>query len=126
MNPEQHKVFLEMQAMMCVIEGYSNHVMNAVGRDLLENYDLISRRFEERQKQRSRGEQIFARLTGLNVKMEQYRQGEAFVNDIVDRHGNEAIERLWSGPDSMPSMQEIRNPEQWSERIVTAAPSVAT
>ncbi|HYH13286.1 MAG TPA: zinc-dependent metalloprotease [Thermomicrobiales bacterium] len=117
MNPEQRAVFVEMQALMCVIEGYSNHVMNAVGRDLLKTYDLISKRFEERQKQRSTGEKLFAQLTGLNVKMEQYRQGEAFVNAIVERHGRDAITRLWQGPESMPSMQEIRDPSQWSDRV---------
>ena len=117
MNPEQRAVFVEMQALMCVIEGYSNHVMNAVGRDLLKTYDLISKRFEERQKQRSTGEKLFAQLTGLNVKMEQYRQGEAFVNAIVERHGGDAIMRLWQGPESMPSMQEIRDPSQWSDRV---------
>jgi coenzyme F420 biosynthesis associated uncharacterized protein len=117
MNAEQRALFTEMQALMCVIEGYSNHVMNAVGRDLLANYDFISRKFEERQKERSAGEQLFARLTGLNVKMEQYRQGEAFVNAIVERHGREAIARLWAGPESMPTMTEIRNPSLWSERI---------
>lgn len=117
MNAEQRAVFIEMQAMMCVIEGYSNHVMNAVGRDLLTTYDLISKRFEERQKQKSTGEKLFAQLTGLNVKMEQYRQGEAFVNAIVERHGREAITRLWQGPEMMPTMQEIREPSQWSDRV---------
>lgn len=117
MNSEQRDVFVRMQALMCVIEGYSNHVMNAVGRDLLPNYDLISKRFEERQKNRSTGEQLFARLTGLNVKMEQYRQGEAFVNAIVDAHGREAIDQLWTGPESMPTIQEIRDPSLWSARM---------
>jgi coenzyme F420 biosynthesis associated uncharacterized protein len=117
MNADQRAVFTEMQALMCVIEGYSNHVMNAVGRDLLPTYDLISKRFEERQKHRSTGEKLFAQLTGLNVKMEQYRQGEAFVNAIVERHGREAIARLWASPESMPSMQEIRDSSLWSARV---------
>jgi coenzyme F420 biosynthesis associated uncharacterized protein len=118
MNAEQRALFTEMQALMCVIEGYSNHVMNAVGRELLPNYDLISKKFEERQKERSAGEQLFARLTGLNVKMEQYRQGEAFVNAIVAHQGREAIDRLWAGPESMPSMAEIRDPSRWTTRIM--------
>lgn len=118
MNPQQRDLFVRMQAMMCVIEGYSNHVMNAVGRDLLTNYDLIKHRFEERQKHRSTADQLFARLTGLNVKMEQYRQGETFVNAVVEAHGREAIDRLWAGPDSMPTMQEIREPGLWSARVM--------
>src|SRR5688572_6979399 len=75
MTPEQRQLFQQMQALMCVIEGFSNHVMNAVGRDLLPTYDRIAQRFEARQRQRTVAEQLFARLTGLDLKLEQYRLG---------------------------------------------------
>ena len=117
MNDEQRALFSEMQAMMCVVEGYSNHVMNAVGRNLLPNYDLISRKFEERQRQRTASEQLFARLTGLNVKMEQYRQGERFIDEIVARRSHDVARRVWEGPTFLPTMEEIRVPERWIERI---------
>lgn len=117
MNGEQRKLFNEMQAMMCVIEGYSNHVMNAVGRDLLQSYDLISRRFEERQGQRSQADQIFARLTGLDVKMEQYRAGEQFIDAIVEKKGHAFAHRVWDRPENLPTMDEIRNPDTWIERM---------
>jgi len=117
MNAEQRALFNEMQAMMCVIEGYSNHVMNAVGRDLLKSYDLISRRFEERQGQRSQADQIFARLTGLDVKMEQYRAGERFVDDVVAMKGHVFAHRVWDRPENLPTMDEIRNPATWIDRI---------
>lgn len=117
MNNDQRALFSEMQAMMCVVEGYSNHVMNAVGKTLLPNYDLISRKFEERQRQRTQSEQLFARLTGLNVKMEQYRQGERFIDEIVTRRGHDVARRVWEGPEFLPTMDEIRVPERWIERI---------
>ena len=117
MNAEQRALFNEMQAMMCVIEGYSNHVMNAVGRDLLKSYDLISRRFEERQGQRSQADQIFARLTGLDVKMEQYRAGERFVDEVVAMKGHVFAHRVWDRPENLPTMDEIRNPATWIDRI---------
>jgi coenzyme F420 biosynthesis associated uncharacterized protein len=117
MTPEQRQVFAELQAMMCVVEGYSNHVMNAVGRDLLPTYALISRKFEQRQRQRSAAEQLFARLTGLSVKLEQYRLGEAFVNRVVAERGHQAARRLWDGPEHLPTMDEIRRPEAWLARV---------
>ncbi len=117
MNDDQRALFGEMQAMMCVVEGYSNHVMNAVGKTLLPNYDLISRKFEERQRQRTQSEQLFARLTGLNVKMEQYRQGERFIDEIVARRSHDVAKRVWEAPEFLPTMDEIRHPERWIERI---------
>ena len=117
MNPEQRALFSEMQAMMCVIEGYSNHIMNAVGKELLPNYELISKRFEARQQQRSQADQIFARLTGLDVKMEQYRAGEKFIDDIVARRGHAFAHRVWDGPLNLPTMDEIKQPDLWIARI---------
>lgn len=117
MSPEQRAVFLDMQALMCVVEGYSNHVMNAVGRNLLQNYELISRKFEERQRQRTAAEQLFARLTGLDVKMEQYRAGERFIDEIVRLGGRDAMQRVWESPASVPTMDEIRDPSIWVARI---------
>jgi coenzyme F420 biosynthesis associated uncharacterized protein len=125
MVDEQRALFSEMQALMCVIEGYSNHVMNAVGRTLLPTYEMISRKFEERQKQRSQVDQLFARLTGLDVKMEQYRAGERFIDDVVRQRGHAFAHRVWDKPEHLPTMEEIRNPDKWISRIdsLTALPA---
>ncbi len=125
MTPAQRGVFDRIQAVMSVVEGYSNHVMNAVGRDLLKDFDAIARRFEQRQKQRGIGEQLFARLTGLNLKMEQYRLGERFVNAVVDERGKAASLRMWSGPEALPTMVEIRDPSAWMGRVL-GPPATAT
>lgn len=126
MTEEQRSLFQQMQAMMCVIEGYSNHVMNAVGRRLLPNYELISKRFEERQKQRSPAEQLFARLTGLDVKMEQYRAGERFIDEVVKQRGHEIARRVWDAPEYLPTMDEIRHPDKWIGRVDRMSGAVAS
>ena len=125
MTEEQRSLFQQMQAMMCVIEGYSNHVMNAVGKRLLPDYALISKRFEERQKQRSAAEQLFARLTGLDVKMEQYRAGERFIDEVVKQRGHDLARRVWEAPAYLPTMQEIRHPETWIARVDQMTGAVA-
>jgi coenzyme F420 biosynthesis associated uncharacterized protein len=122
MTDEQRALFNEMQAMMCVVEGYSNHVMNAVGRDLLKTYDEISRKFEERQKQRTQAEQLFAKLTGLDVKLEQYRAGERFIDEIVRLRGHDTARLVWERAENLPTMAEIRQPEAWLERIAVGTP----
>jgi coenzyme F420 biosynthesis associated uncharacterized protein len=117
MDDEQRSLFAEMQALMSVIEGYSNHVMNAVGKDLLSNYTMISKKFEERQKQRSQADQLFARLTGLDVKMEQYRQGEEFIDAVVEQRGHAFAHRVWDKPENLPTMKELRQPSLWVARM---------
>jgi coenzyme F420 biosynthesis associated uncharacterized protein len=117
MNEKQRELFNRMQTMMSVIEGYSNHVMNAVGRELLDNYEPISRKFEYRQANRSQAELLFAKLTGLDVKMEQYRLGERFIDTIADQRGHDFAVRVWDGPDLLPTPEELRSPDLWIRRV---------
>lgn len=117
MNEKQRDLFNRMQTMMSVIEGYSNHVMNAVGRELLADYEPISRKFEYRQANRSQAELLFAKLTGLDVKMEQYRLGEQFIDAIATQRGHEFAVQVWNGPEMLPSPEELRNPSLWIERV---------
>jgi coenzyme F420 biosynthesis associated uncharacterized protein len=117
MNEKQRELFNRMQTMMSVIEGYSNHVMNAVGRQLLDNYEPISRKFEHRQANRSQAELFFAKLTGLDIKMEQYRLGEQFIDAVVAKRGHDFAVRVWSGPEYLPTPEELRDARRWILRV---------
>ena len=118
MTPEQRVIFAQMQAVMCMVEGYSNHVMNAVGRDVLPRYEAISKAFERRRVPRGQLDQLFARLTGLNVKLDQYRLGEEFIDAIVVDHGHDGAKKIWAGPEFLPTMEEIRDPAHWVARAL--------
>ncbi len=118
MTPEQRAIFTQMQAVMCMVEGYSNHVMNAVGKDVLPRYEVISKAFERRRGQRGQVDQLFARLTGLSVKLEQYRLGEEFIDAVVADHGHDGAKKIWAGPEFLPTMEEIRDPALWVARAV--------
>ncbi len=124
MSPEQRRLFARMQAMMAVVEGYSNHVMNAVGEGLMPDYQLIHKRFETRQQRRSLVEQLFARLTGLDIKLAQYRIGEAFINTVVEREGHDFARRVWESPDTLPTMRELSHPGEWILRIEAELPPI--
>ncbi len=116
MNSEQRAIFSQLQALMCLLEGYSNHVMDQVGSQLLPSYPTMKARFEERNKNRSFAEQLFARLTGLDVKQEQYVLGERFVSEVARQRGIDFVNRAWEGPSSLPTMAEIRDPAAWVAR----------
>jgi coenzyme F420 biosynthesis associated uncharacterized protein len=120
MSAEQRDLFARMQAMMAVVEGYSNHVMNAVGQSLMPDYETIKRRFERRQRHRSPAEQIFARLTGLDLKLEQYRLGEAFIEAVCELRDHYFARRVWDNAEALPTMAELSNPAAWVARIEAA------
>ena len=117
MSPEQRALFVKLQAMMSIIEGYSNYIMNAVGERLLPSYHMIKERIEQRAANRSRIEKMFIKITGLALKMEQYRLGETFINEVVARHGIEMANRVWEGPEFLPTLEELRRPEDWIARM---------
>lgn len=117
MTPEQKRIFYEIQALMSLLEGYSNHIMQVVGEKLLPSYHWMKERFDERNKNRGPADRLFAKLTGLDIKMEQYILGEKFVNEIVSRRGIDFMSQVWTSRQYLPTLDEIRNPQLWIERM---------
>ncbi|HEX3245482.1 MAG TPA: zinc-dependent metalloprotease, partial [Chloroflexota bacterium] len=117
MTEEQREIVSRLQALMSLAEGYSNHVMNAVGREILPSFDLIHERVEQRQQRRGRAEELFLRITGLKMKMEQYRLGEAFTNEVVQHRDISFLNLAWQAPQNLPTEWEIQHPQDWIKRI---------
>jgi coenzyme F420 biosynthesis associated uncharacterized protein len=117
MSDEQRQLFRETQAVMALLEGFGDHVMDAVGRDLVPGVERISARFHGRREQRTPFERAMLRITGMDLKMEQYRKGEAFVAAIERAAGAPALRRLWDGPETLPTPDEIDAPDAWVRRM---------
>jgi coenzyme F420 biosynthesis associated uncharacterized protein len=117
MSPHQRQMLSRLQALMSLAEGYSNHVMNRVGEKLLPAYADIHERVEHRQRNRSPIEELFLRLTGLKMKMEQYALGEKFAGQVADARGVAFLNRAWQSADCLPTEAEIRAPDRWIERM---------
>jgi coenzyme F420 biosynthesis associated uncharacterized protein len=117
MTDEQRQLFRETQAVMSLLEGFGDHVMDAVGRDLVPGHARISARFHGRRANRTPFERAMLRITGMDLKMEQYRKGEAFVAAIEGMAGRVALRRLWDGPDTLPTPAELDDPAAWAHRM---------
>jgi putative hydrolase len=122
MTPGQRDTFNRTQALMSLLEGYSNHVMNAAGARILPNFADIHDRFERRGERRSGIEKAIMRLTGLDLKMEQYAAGERFADEVIRSRDRAFLNRVWSGPELLPSLDEIRHPERWIARVEGGTP----
>ena len=126
MTEEQRALFRETQAIMALLEGFGDHVMDAVGRDLVPGVERISARFHGRREQRTPFERAMLRITGMDLKMEQYRKGELFVAAIERAAGAAALRRLWDGPETLPTPGEIDAPDAWVRRMGLDRPEGGT
>jgi coenzyme F420 biosynthesis associated uncharacterized protein len=122
MGPEQKALFRETQAVMSLLEGFSDYVMDEVGKGLVPDVERISARFHERRAHRTGFERAVLRLTGMDLKMEQYKKGERFVRAVAEARGRGALDRIWESPETLPLPAEIGTPDAWIARVLDGAP----
>jgi coenzyme F420 biosynthesis associated uncharacterized protein len=123
MGEEQRRLFRETQAVMSLLEGFSDYVMDEVGRGLVPDVARISARFHERRQLRTGFERAVLRLTGMDLKMEQYERGERFVRAVAEARGRSALARIWDGPETLPTAAEIGSPDTWVRRVLDGVPA---
>src|SRR2546423_6148708 len=113
---QQWKAIAKIQAVMSLLEGYSNLVMNEVGRRELPHFALLEGAYRRRQQQRTALERAVLRLTGLEMKMRQYVLGERFCREVRDAGGQPLLSRVCEGPDLLPTLAGIQRPALFIER----------
>lgn len=114
---EQRRIMERIQCAMAVVEGYSEHVMDAVGADVLPQYAGLREAMERRRRSRSAPERILLRLLGLEQKMKQYEDGKRFCDAVVAEGGIETLNFVWHAPTALPTASELRSPATWIGRL---------
>jgi coenzyme F420 biosynthesis associated uncharacterized protein len=118
--PTQWRVMRQIQGTMSIVEGYSNLVMNELGAKLLPGFERLEQAYRERSSGKSPLEVLIFKLTGLDLKLQQYSRGEAFCRAIFDQHGMKVLNLVWSSEAHMPGLGELGHPESWHRRVVQA------
>ena len=116
--PAQWNLVRRMQATMSLVEGHGNLVMNLVGRRVLPSFDRLEAAYRRRSEERGPLEGLLWRVTGLEMKLAQYRLGERFALAVHERYGMEVLNRAWESPDALPRLDELGAPERWYRRVV--------
>ena len=118
---EQRRLMARMQTLMAVVEGYAEHVMDAVGAEVLRDYDGMREAMNARRRSRSAPERVLQRLLGLDTKLRQYELGKRFCDAVVARAGVEELNGVWAGPDAIPSLSQLQRPDRWLARTGRSA-----
>jgi coenzyme F420 biosynthesis associated uncharacterized protein len=115
-SPGERETIDRVQATMAVIEGHAEHVMDAVAPDLLPSLPKLRTAIDRRRRSQSGLSRLVARLLGLELKLRQYEQGKRFCDAVVKEAGVEALHRVFDGPESLPTLEELERPSAWLER----------
>jgi coenzyme F420 biosynthesis associated uncharacterized protein len=113
---ERRELIDRLQATMSVIEGYSDHVMDAVGEQLDERYGDLRQRLDRLRSRRGPLEAFVMKLLGLDMKLRQYSLGKQFADAVAERSGIEGLNRVWSEPAALPTLAELEDPHAWLRR----------
>jgi len=119
-GPDRRALLDELQATMALLEGYAEHVMDAVGETLLPDLPKLRSGLERRRRERSGLLRVLERLMGLELKLRQYEQGKAFCDAVVAEAGIEALNRAWESPAALPTLGELDEPSAWLSRVSAA------
>jgi coenzyme F420 biosynthesis associated uncharacterized protein len=122
---EQRALMGRMQAAMAVVEGYSEHVMDAIAADAIPGHEELRTAMDARRRSRSAPERLIERLLGLEMKMRQYEQGKAFCDAVAAEAGMEALNRVWASPEALPTEAELERPLEWLARVGPAPAAAA-
>ena len=118
MTPAQRETFRKMQALMSVLEGHGNFVMDRLSEGRVREDERMRRTLQQRRHRRGL-ERAMQRAVGIDVKIRQYDLGERFVAKAVELAGEDGFARVWQSPASLPTLEEIARPRDWVERVAS-------
>jgi coenzyme F420 biosynthesis associated uncharacterized protein len=117
-DPAQREVLDRLTAVMSLVEGHAEYVMDGVGPEVVPTVKTLRKRFAQRRKGRGPLDRVLRRLLGLEQKMKQYAEGRVFVGGVIDLVGMEGFNKVWEGPANLPRLEELTAPAQWVERVL--------
>ncbi len=120
-TPEQRESLDRITAVMSLLEGHAEHVMDGVGPSVVPTVATIRTAFAARRASASGLDALLRRLLGLEAKMRQYRDGSAFVTAVVDDIGMAGFNQVWARPKNLPTVVELHDPKAWVARVHGAA-----
>ena len=116
-NDEQRRLQVPLRSLLAAVVGYVDHVMDTVGRRLIGSYGPLTEALRRRRLEETGGTRILGQLFGVSLDEASYERGQAFIQGIVERAGQEGLGRLWQSGRDLPTPAELDAPGLWLARI---------
>lgn len=117
LDADQRAELAGIGAVMALLEGHADVVMDEVGPKVVPSVATIRARFDRRRQGISGLDILIRRLLGLEAKMAQYRDGAAFVRHVTDAIGRDGFNAVWTSPQTLPLARDIQEPDRWIARV---------
>jgi len=116
-SPAQEQVLPPIEALVAVIVGYVDWVMDSVGQRLMGSYDQITEALRRRRVEAAPADRFVGQILGLDLTQGHYDRGETFISGVVERVGTDGLDRLWKSDWELPTPNEVDAPGLWLARI---------
>jgi len=116
-TPAQRAVLDRLTAVMTLLEGHAEYVMDGVGPDVIPTVEDIRARFNRRREGGTPIERVVRRMLGIDVKLRQYAEGRTFVEAVVERVGMDGFNQIWDSPLTLPRLSDLSDPDAWVARV---------
>lgn len=120
-TPEQRATMDKVTGLMSLLEGHGDITMDRAATHLIPSQPRFARVMSQRRKNASGVSKVIQRLTGMEAKLAQYEEGEDFVRAVEAAGGRELFDQVWTSPETLPTIDEIRSPELWIARVGASA-----
>lgn len=117
-GPGQRAVFERLTALMTLLEGHADYVMDIAGPDAIPALAVIRSRFDARRANPGAADGLVRRLIGMDAKLAQYTEGRRFVAEVTRLAGRDGFNQVWTAPAALPTRAEIAAPRTWVERVL--------
>jgi putative hydrolase len=119
-STERHRKALDrLHALIAVREGYASLVSDEVGPTVIRDKIKIDEGMRRHRSIPSQGQSLLLSVLGISVDKALEGSGRTFCNAVVELHGLSSLNRVWEAPDNLPSIDEIKDPFAWIERVLT-------
>ena len=116
-SDEQRALLPQLEALVAVVVGVVDHVMDEVGTKLISSYGMLTEALRRRRVETAEADRFVERLLGLELTQSTYVRGSSFVAGVIERAGPDGLARLWEGERMLPSPPEVDAPGLWLARI---------
>ncbi len=117
-TPEQRAALARLTAVMSLLEGHADVVMDEVGPQVVPTVATIRERFTARRAGSGAVDRVLRRLLGLEAKMRAVpRRRAASCAASSSEVGMDGFNAVWTSPDTLPTPEEIAEPGAWVRRV---------
>jgi len=116
LDDNQRAIFDKLQALMSVVEGHGNFLMDVIGARCIPTQPRMRRSLRGGSWEGPLGK-VLRRVLGLDLKRAQYEDGQRFFDAVSTAAGRTGVRTAFLEPGSLPTLTEIRAPELWLERV---------